>query len=343
MQKTLNGSSPRASVAVLIAARNARATIARAVNSALAEPEVTRVVVVDDASTDTTARVARAADDGSGRLTILGLEQNAGPAAARNHALDACRTDFISMLDADDFFLPGRTQHLLERAREWDADLVADNLLQLNESDQEVLGAGTGLFAEERDQDERLELEGFVLANISRRGRLRKELGFLKPLIRRSFLLDHGIRYDERLRLGEDYDLYARALALGALFVLTPGRGYVSVMRRGSLSDRHSIRDLEQLYDCDLRLMEMPSLGARERRAVERHAESIECKLEWRRFLAAAHERRPAELLRPFTRSLPVTGYLIGKLADEVFTRSLRRIRTSEAIVPVPLASGIRH
>jgi succinoglycan biosynthesis protein ExoU len=343
MQRTLNGSSSRTSVAVLIAARNARRTIARAVSSALAEPEVARVVVVDDASTDTTSTVARAADDGSGRLTILALEQNAGPAAARNRALDVCRTEWISVLDADDFFLPGRTERLVERAREWDADFVADNLLQVNESAQEVLGAGTGLFTHERTQEERLELEGFVLANISRRGRLRKELGFLKPLMRRSFLLEHGLRYDERLRLGEDYDLYARALALGALFVLTPGRGYVSVMRRGSLSDRHGIGDLEQLYGSDLRLIEMPGLDARERRAIERHAESIQCKLEWRRFLAAVDAKSPAALLRPFTRSLPITGYLVGKLADEAFARTLRRIRTSEALIPVPTASGVRH
>jgi succinoglycan biosynthesis protein ExoU len=341
MQRTPTSVSPHASVAVLIAARNARTTIGRAVASALAEPDVARVVVVDDASRDTTSAVARAADDGRGRLTVLSLEENVGPAAARNRALELCRTDWISILDADDFFLPGRTERLLESARETDADFVADDLLQVDENDQEVLGAATGLFSREREE-ERLEFSGFVRANISRRGRLRKELGFLKPLMRRSFLLEHTLRYDERLRLGEDYELYARALALGAVFVLTPARGYVSVMRRGSLSDRHTVDDLERLYECDQRLAEIPSLDARGRRALELHARSIQCKLEWRRLIAGLKSRSPAGALRPFTRSLPVTGYLVGQLCDEAWTRALRLLRESEVLSPAPLASGIR-
>jgi succinoglycan biosynthesis protein ExoU len=343
MQRTPNSVSPRASVAVLIAARNARTTIGRAVASALAEPEVVRVVVIDDASKDSTSAVARAADDGSGRLNVLSLAENVGPAAARNRALETCRTDWISVLDADDFFLPGRTARLLGIALEAEADFVADNLLQVDENEQEVLGAGTGLFAHEHAEDERLEFEGFVRANIARRGRLRKELGFLKPLMRRSFLLDHGLRYDERLRLGEDYELYARSLALGAVFVVAQSRGYVSVMRRGSLSDRHSILDLERLYECDLRLAEIPTLETRERRALELHARSIQCKLEWRRLIAGIQSKSAGSTLRPFTRSLPVTGYLVGKLADEAYTRAMRRLRASDILLPAPAASGVRH
>ena len=62
-------SQPR--VCVIIAARNAARTIPAAIASALREPEVAEVVVVDDASTDDTAQVARAADDGSGRLSVM--------------------------------------------------------------------------------------------------------------------------------------------------------------------------------------------------------------------------------------------------------------------------------
>jgi hypothetical protein len=83
----------------------------------------------------------------------------------------------------------------------------------------------------------------------------RKELGYLKPLIRRSFLDHHGLRYDEGLRLGEDYALYARALAAGARFLLVPTAGYVAVERADSLSARHNRRDLEALRNSDRELM----------------------------------------------------------------------------------------
>ncbi|RUY70024.1 glycosyltransferase, partial [Mesorhizobium sp. M7A.F.Ca.CA.001.13.1.1] len=64
-------SMTKSEVCVIIAAKNAAATIAVAIASALREPEVAEVVVVDDASTDDTAGVARSADDGSGRLSVM--------------------------------------------------------------------------------------------------------------------------------------------------------------------------------------------------------------------------------------------------------------------------------
>ena len=59
-----------------------------------------------------------------------------------------------------------------------------------------------------------LDLASFVDGSIARR-KSHAELAFLHPVMRRSFLDDHQLRYNAELRLGEDYDLYARALARG--------------------------------------------------------------------------------------------------------------------------------
>ena len=91
-------------VCVIIAAKNAQETIGRAVRSALAEPEVAEVVVVDDGSNDRTMAAAAEADDGSKRLDIIRFRVNRGPSAARNHAIAISRAPLISILDADDFF-----------------------------------------------------------------------------------------------------------------------------------------------------------------------------------------------------------------------------------------------
>jgi succinoglycan biosynthesis protein ExoU len=112
-------------VAVIIAAHNAAATIARAVRSALTEPETAEVIVVDDASTDGTVEAARAADDGTGRLSILAQPVNRGPAAARNVAIASANSPIVAILDSDDFFLAGRLSELLKLG-EW--DLVGDNI-----------------------------------------------------------------------------------------------------------------------------------------------------------------------------------------------------------------------
>lgn len=83
-------------VCIIIAAKNAADTIAKAIASALAEPEAAEVIVIDDGSTDDTPRTARAADDGTGRLNVVRFEENRGPAAARNHAIAISRSPSLA-------------------------------------------------------------------------------------------------------------------------------------------------------------------------------------------------------------------------------------------------------
>ncbi|TIR80094.1 MAG: glycosyltransferase family 2 protein, partial [Mesorhizobium sp.] len=221
-------------VCVIIAARNAARTIPVAIASALREPEVAEVVVVDDASTDDTQNVARAADDGSGRLKVMRLDVNHGPSFARNAAIKASVSPFISILDADDFFLEGRFRRLFA-SPDW--DFAADNIMLIRDdaaTDPTKVAAPS--FAPE---PQFLDFERFIEGNISRRRLLRGELGFLKPVISRAFLDRHGLRYDENLRLGEDYELYARAVARGARFKIIKSCGYGAIVRADSLSGRH--------------------------------------------------------------------------------------------------------
>lgn len=81
---------------VVIPAFNAENTIARAVRSAASQLPISQVLVVNDGSTDQTAH--RAASLGAKVFS----QPNAGPARARNTALDTCRGDHVLFLDADD-------------------------------------------------------------------------------------------------------------------------------------------------------------------------------------------------------------------------------------------------
>jgi succinoglycan biosynthesis protein ExoU len=239
-------------VCVVIAAMNAEASIGRAVSSALAQEPVREVIVIDDASTDGTAAAARAADDGSERLKVETFSINRGPAAARNRALEMADSPIVCPLDADDYFLPGRIARLLS-ATSCDWDLLADDIVIVP---QKLRDVDVQLGAEgERRTTVDIGLADFVLGNISRPDRPRGELGFLKPLIKRSFLNAHKLRYDETLRLGEDYALYVSALAMGARFRVVGACGYIAVEREDSLSSRHSAADLQKLAQFDARCL----------------------------------------------------------------------------------------
>src|SRR5262245_20731537 len=119
------------SIAIIIPAYNASATIARAVISALREPEVSEVIVVDDGSIDDTVAQAVSVGDDSKRLKVIKLSKNHGPSAARKRVIAESKAAWIGILDADDFIMPKRFKAMLAHADE--ADFIADDLWQVSE------------------------------------------------------------------------------------------------------------------------------------------------------------------------------------------------------------------
>jgi glycosyltransferase involved in cell wall biosynthesis len=115
-------------VSVIIPVFNGQATIAAAIDSALAqefEGEV-EVIVVNDGSTDATSNVL---DAYRGRVKVLD-RVNGGPAGARNVGVRVSHGEYIAFLDADDIWTPGKlakTVTVLER--EPDVAMVYTNAL----------------------------------------------------------------------------------------------------------------------------------------------------------------------------------------------------------------------
>lgn len=305
--------SPARKAAVIIPAKNAQATIGRAVASALAEPEAEQVVVIDDGSTDATAEAARAAAGGSERLWVRSLKTSVGPAAARNLAIALSDSPWICPLDADDFFQPGRLSRLLDQAG--GCDFVADDLLMVRQGAEagpmrQVIGAREPLPIT-------LGFSDFLEANVSRPGMPRREYGFLKPLMRRDFLADRGLAYNEGLRLGEDVILYSAALALGAVFKVVPPCGYVAVERADSLSGRHTTHDLRALRDASAGLRALPGLTPRELQAIRRHVRHLQAKVDLREVLDARRAAGMAGGLLVLVARARSAPYIFARMAED--------------------------
>lgn len=315
-------------VAVVIAAYEAAATIAVAVRSALAQPEAAEVWVVDDGSSDGTAEAAKACDDGSGRLRVVQQAENGGPSAARNVALAATQAQWICVLDADDRFLPGRLSRLL--AETGQAEMVADAIVRVADlTDEPPLASAAPASADWR----MIDLAAFIDGNVSRKGRQREEMGFIKPLMSTAFLRRHRVQYAPGLRLGEDFLLYAQVLAHGGRLRLGPSCGYLALTRADSLSGRHSIDDLKALRDCAATLQRIHTLTPSEQRAIRRHWRSVDDRLQWRLLIEAVKSRDPRAALSTF-HDLPATRGLAAKLGEQAWIRARRRL--SSAWKPAP-------
>lgn len=90
-------------ISVIIPARNAAKTIARALRSAVKQTrEPDEILVVNDASTDDTCVIAH----GFSGVRVISLETASGAAAARNAGVAAAAGQWVAFLDADDEWLP---------------------------------------------------------------------------------------------------------------------------------------------------------------------------------------------------------------------------------------------
>lgn len=95
--------APRFSV--IIPAYNSETTLARAIDSVLAQSyPAQEIIVVDDGSTDRTFEVVAR----YGEKVRYIRQDNAGVSSARNHGAQAASGDWLAFLDADDWYYPDR-------------------------------------------------------------------------------------------------------------------------------------------------------------------------------------------------------------------------------------------
>src|SRR6185437_8746702 len=98
-------------VSAIIPAYNAEKFVHRAIESALAQTHhLLEVIVVDDGSTDETAKSA-----GEFPVTVI-RQNNGGPASARNTGAKAARGEWLAFLDHDDSWHPEKTAQQLQYA-----------------------------------------------------------------------------------------------------------------------------------------------------------------------------------------------------------------------------------
>ncbi len=105
-------------VSVVIPVYNGERFLAGAIECVRGQDMPVEIIVVNDGSTDGTARIAAGFD-------VQYIEQkNAGPAAARNCGIQAARGEFVAFLDADDSWTPGALPLLYNRLQATHADIA---------------------------------------------------------------------------------------------------------------------------------------------------------------------------------------------------------------------------
>jgi glycosyltransferase involved in cell wall biosynthesis len=261
---------------VVMAAYNSAPTIGQAIESVRSQTRSDwELLVVDDGSRDETADIAEAVADP--RVRVVRTAGNRGPAAARNRGISLARAPLVCTLDSDDLWLP---HYLDTMARTLDSNPAAAVAC----TDAWVLEQTTGRVRKKSamaflDPPEPLpdDTETF-LAEL-----LRRNFVYNSVTARRDSLRAVG-GYDERLWIGEDWELWLRLAAAGFRFVRVPRLLAVYRQRADSLMTSHAERLVEakcevyrvvaeewdaspELRDLALRLSRASALRSRRRAA----------------------------------------------------------------------------
>jgi glycosyltransferase involved in cell wall biosynthesis len=222
-----------ADVTVMVCAFNAEETLGATLASIAGQTvQPGSVVVVDDASTDATADVARS---WRSRLPIelVTLEVNGGQAHGRVVAQEHCNKELVSILDADDAWLPDHLETLLAAYRRTPGVIVARELLWIR-------GAGAAQ-AEGPERD-------VPAPRRQLRRLLRGDYLPIGTLFSRADLLRAGGFRDV---MPEDWDLWIRMVRLGVVVTRANHPTYLYRIHQSSSSfgdkfARYNVETLER-------------------------------------------------------------------------------------------------
>lgn len=297
-------------VSFVIAAFNADLTIDRAVRSALAQEDVSvEVVVVDDCSTDFTRDVVKGIGDK--RVRLVPLAENHGPGGARNAGLQAARGRWVAILDADDAVRPDRMARMIGRAEKRGAPIAVDNLEIARAGDRRrTMFAPAAL-----SRTPELSLAAFIDGNMVFKSTF--NYGYVKPAFERRFLEENGLRYDETLRIGEDYLLLAAALASGRC-VIEPKPGYIYHVTEGSISRVLELHHVEAMIAADAVFAGAHRLDGADLAAFRRRQRNLRDAAAFLSLVRHIKERSPLKALGAAFRNPVAVGHLRMPIAKRL-------------------------
>ena len=190
------------SVSVIIPFYNAQNYIQGAIDSALSQPEVTQIILVDDGSNDRSLEICQKLALQNIRIIILKHKNNQGRAAARNSGLAEVKEPYFSFLDADDFYLENRFKMALKYLNtSSQIDGVYESVKSHYENNRgaDIYPDNTGLATEVDPKDL---FKSLVLGS--------DHFSLIGCTFRSSSIKDNYF-FDQTLNIGEDTDFIWRA------------------------------------------------------------------------------------------------------------------------------------
>ena len=244
------------------------------------------------------------------------LRQNGGPGVARNAGFAQAHGVWLAVLDADDAFTPMRLERLLAASSATECEMLADNvLLRSPEGDQTLFAeGGEGLT---------IDAAAFLKQSRRTRGQGRAQFGFLKPMIRRDFLVRHGITYLP-MRLAEDHFMVLSCLIAGARWHVIAEPLYIYNLRGDSLTATFKPDAVDAIAAANASLLRDPRVKSNAflARSIAEDRDAAAKAALWTRLVSAVRSRRWRQAFGLSLQSRSAVGAVAWGLGETLRRRS---------------------
>jgi len=235
---TYNKTAP---VSAVMPAYNAAPFIREAIESVFAQTlPPAEFIVVDDGSTDDTARIAES-------MGVRVIRQaNAGLPGARNRCVREASQSWIAFIDDDDAWMPDKLERQMEIASQNPEVGIVSCDFTIFDEQGTMVSSGLEKYQREYDLQPKRRCRGGVVIDQLDEG-FASAYYFLLPtyvMIRRDLLRAVGM-FDENLDAAEDFDCFMRVLA-GAPFAIA----YKNLVRRREHANNASSRLVDNTLQC---------------------------------------------------------------------------------------------
>lgn len=239
-------------VSVIIPVYNMAHFVEEAVNSALAQPEVGELILVEDGSKDDSLSVCEGLSNKFEKVTLLTHPdgKNLGVCQSRNLGIKMAKHEFIAFLDADDWYLPERFAKDKELFSNPEIMAVFSlSAIQYPDGRKELFG-----FSENLAQKVGTKNVEEVYCYIMNHDVI---LGHTNANTLRKLVFEKVGYFDSRLKLHEDTELWNRISRM-FLFFLAESNRPVSVARR---HDHNSITQKSRKSQFKMLFVWLDNLG----------------------------------------------------------------------------------
>lgn len=202
-------------ISIIIPVYNKQQYVSRCISSLLNQSyKDYELIIVNDGSTDGSRDICMAFENERIRLYDL---DNGGVSRARNYGLDVARGEYVLFVDSDDWVDKDYISHLMRDAEGRDFDIMIFGLTRVYQNGEKKKVEMPD-WTEKEFYQQYMYLQDVLSEGIT---------GFVcNKLIRRSFINQHSVRFDTKIRMAEDVNFYLALMENNPTIITSRECGY---------------------------------------------------------------------------------------------------------------------